>query len=261
MTAATDVGRTDRRRTARAARRPRIAIVIDDLGDSLETARKVLALEPAVTVAVIPFRDGIGGGRGGGGGERPRGDPAPAARAGARRRDGRRHAGFSGRPWRPTLSRTNSSGSARRPVHRRRERPHGLAVHERSARDAHACSRALRERGLFFLDSKTSPESVAAEIAARTPGAVRRTQRLSRSRSGAGRGRASACRGGDRRARAPGSRSRSATRTRRRSQRSRRGSRRRRGTGSTSSRFPPSSAELRCRARSDPSVDLPSNSS
>ena len=36
--------------------RPRVAIVIDDLGDSLEAARAVLDLEPAVTLAVIPFR-------------------------------------------------------------------------------------------------------------------------------------------------------------------------------------------------------------
>ncbi len=51
------VGKVKRDRAGGAPAAPvRIAIVIDDLGDSLESARSVLALEPAVTVAVIPFR-------------------------------------------------------------------------------------------------------------------------------------------------------------------------------------------------------------
>jgi polysaccharide deacetylase 2 family uncharacterized protein YibQ len=145
---------------------PRVAIVIDDLGDSLETAKRVLALEPGVTVAVIPFR------------------AASAAVAAAAVADGRevilhlplepeRHAEMNGGSG---FLRTSMEPDA---LERQLERdlravPYIIGVNghmgSRFTSDPQAMRTllgALRERGLFFLDSKTSPESVAAEIAER----------------------------------------------------------------------------------------------
>jgi len=145
--------------------RPRIAIVIDDLGDSLATAQKVLALAPAVTVAVIPFRQD---------------STAVAAAAVAHGREVILHL-----PLEPERTDAMSGGSgflrtAMEPEHLEsqlerdlRAVPYIIGVNghmgSRFTRDPRAMRTlllALRERGLFFLDSKTSPESVAAEIAA-----------------------------------------------------------------------------------------------
>lgn len=145
--------------------RPRIAIVIDDLGDSLATAQKVLALAPAVTVAVIPFRAD---------------STAVAAAAVARGREVILHL-----PLEPERAAAMTGGSgflrtAMEPAHLEsqlerdlRAVPYIIGVNghmgSRFTRDPRAMRTlllALRERGLFFLDSKTSPESVAAEIAA-----------------------------------------------------------------------------------------------
>lgn len=149
-------------RPARA--KPRIAIVIDDLGDSLVTARQVLALEPAVTVAVIPFRS------------------ASAAVAAAAVEGGREV--ILHLPLEPEHGAAMEGGSgflrtAMEPAHieHQLERdlravPYIVGVNghmgSRFTSDPRAMRtllRALRERGLFFLDSKTSPESVAAEVA------------------------------------------------------------------------------------------------
>ncbi len=145
--------------------RPRIAIVIDDLGDSLVTAKRVLALAPAVTIAVIPFRQD---------------SAAVAAAAVAHGREVILHL-----PLEPERGEamTGASGflrTAMEPAHIEsqlerdlRAVPYIIGVNghmgSRFTRDPRAMRTllvALRERGLFFLDSKTSPESVAAEIAA-----------------------------------------------------------------------------------------------
>jgi hypothetical protein len=146
------------------ARRPRIAIVIDDLGDSIETARKVLALEPAVTVAVIPFREA---------------SAAVAAAAVASDREVILHLPLE--PERGAEMQGGSgflrTGMAPATLEDQLERdlravPYIIGVNGHMGsrftsdpRAMRALLAALRERGLFFLDSKTSPESVAAEIA------------------------------------------------------------------------------------------------
>jgi len=145
---------------------PRVAVVIDDLGDSLAQARAVLALEPAVTVAVIPFR------------------PASALVAAAAVEQGREV--ILHLPLEPE-QRDEMEGAdgflrARMPpdlLEQRLERnlravPYIVGVNShmgsRFTRDPgamHALLAALHARGLFFVDSRTSPESVAHEIAAR----------------------------------------------------------------------------------------------
>lgn len=146
-------------------RSPRIAIVIDDLGDSLETARKVLALEPAVTVAVIPFRE------------------ASAAVAAAAVEGGREV--ILHLPLEPERGTEMAGGSgflrtamAPASIETQLERdlravPYIIGVNGHmgsrftsDARSMRTLLGALRARGLFFLDSKTSAESVAAEVAA-----------------------------------------------------------------------------------------------
>ena len=144
---------------------PRIAIVIDDLGDNLETARKVLALAPAVTVAVIPFR------------------AASAAVAAAAVTGG--HEVILHLPLEPERGAAMEGGSgflrtAMEPEYLESQLERDLrAVPYIVGVNGHMGSRftsdpramrtllaGLRERGLFFLDSKTSPESVAADVAA-----------------------------------------------------------------------------------------------
>ena len=150
----------------RARPAPRVAIVIDDLGDSLETAQRVLALEPGVTVAVIPFRPA---------------SSAVAAAAVARGREVILHL-----PLEPERRAAMEGGSgflrtAMEPdaIEVQLEKdlravPYIIGVNghmgSRFTRDPRAMRTllgALRARGLFYLDSKTSPESVAAEVAAR----------------------------------------------------------------------------------------------
>ncbi len=144
---------------------PRIAIVIDDLGDSLDTARKVLALEPAVTVAVMPFRDASAA-------------VAAAAVAGGREvilhlplepERGAAMAGGSGF-LRTAMGPDRLESQLERDL---RAVPYIVGVNghmgSRFTSDPRAMRTllaALRARGLFFLDSKTSPESVAADVAA-----------------------------------------------------------------------------------------------
>lgn len=143
----------------------RVAIVIDDLGDSLETAKEVLALEPAVTIAVIPFRSA---------------SAAVAAAAVAGGREVILHL-----PLEPARAAAMEGGqgflrTAMEPAHMENQLERDLrAVPYIVGVNGHMGSRftsdpramrtllgALRARGLFFLDSKTSSESVAAEIAA-----------------------------------------------------------------------------------------------
>ncbi|MCC6766230.1 MAG: divergent polysaccharide deacetylase family protein [Deltaproteobacteria bacterium] len=143
----------------------RIAVVIDDLGDSLETARRVLALEPAVTVAVIPFRE------------------ASAAVAAAAVSNGREV--ILHLPLEPERGAAMAGGggflrTSMEPQHLESQLERDLrAVPYIVGVNGHMGSRftsdpramrtllaALRARGLFFLDSKTSPESLAAELAA-----------------------------------------------------------------------------------------------
>jgi hypothetical protein len=153
--------------TARAVgKRPKVAIVIDDLGDSVEAARAVLALEPAVTVAVLPFRAA---------------SVAVAAAAIDRGREVILHL-----PLEPERASEMDGGAAflrtGMPPARLEERlemslravPYIVGVNghmgSRFTRDGLAMEAllgALRARGLFFLDSRTSPASVAAPIARR----------------------------------------------------------------------------------------------
>jgi polysaccharide deacetylase 2 family uncharacterized protein YibQ len=145
---------------------PRIAIVIDDLGDILETARKVLVVTlEAVTVAVIPFR------------------AASAAVAAAAVTGG--HEVILHLPLEPERGAAMEGGSgflrtAMEPgrLESQLERdlravPYIVGVNGHMGsrftsdpRAMHTLLAGLRERGLFFLDSKTSPESVAADVAA-----------------------------------------------------------------------------------------------
>lgn len=145
---------------------PRVAIVIDDLGDSLATGREILALEPPVTVAVIPFR------------------PASAAIAAAAVEAGREV--ILHLPLEPEdgTAMTDAKGFLRTAMtgatlERQLDAdlevvPYIVGVNghmgSRFTRDPAAMEvllTALRARGLFFLDSRTSPGSVAAETAAR----------------------------------------------------------------------------------------------
>jgi polysaccharide deacetylase 2 family uncharacterized protein YibQ len=144
---------------------PRIAIVIDDLGDSLATAREVLALEPAVTVAVIPFREASAA-------------VAAAAVAGGREvilhlpLEPERGAAMEGGSG--FLQTSMEPGRLEDQLERDlRAVPYIIGVNGHMGsrftsdpRSMRTLLAALRARGLFFLDSKTSPESVAAEIAA-----------------------------------------------------------------------------------------------
>lgn len=158
------VGRQGRAPLPTRPAAPQVAIVIDDLGDSLDTAKKVLALKPAVTVAVIPFRS------------------ASAAVAAAAVADGREV--ILHLPLEPDRSAEMAGGSgflrtAMQPADLEGQLERDLrAVPYIVGVNGHMGSRftsdptamrtllgALRERGLFFLDSKTSPESVAAKVA------------------------------------------------------------------------------------------------
>ena len=145
---------------------PRIAIVIDDLGDSLGVAREVLALSPAVTVAVIPHR------------------PASAAVARAAIEAGREV--ILHLPLEPE-ERSEMEGGAgvlrtgmtAAGLERQLDAdldvvPYIVGVNghmgSRFTRDPAAMETlltALHARGLFFLDSKTSAASVAADTARR----------------------------------------------------------------------------------------------
>jgi uncharacterized protein len=148
------------------SRAPRVAVVIDDLGDSLARGRAVLALEPPVTVAIMPFRPA---------------STALAAEAVERGREvilhlplepeaGGRMAGASG---------FLQAGMSAAAIERQLDAdlmavPYIVGVNghmgSRFTRDPaamRALLEALRMRGLFFLDSLTSPESVAGDTAAR----------------------------------------------------------------------------------------------
>ncbi len=146
--------------------RPRVAIVIDDLGDSLEAARAVLDLEPAVTLAVIPFR---------------RYSTRVAAAAIERGREvilhlplePERAAEMGGAPG---FLRTgmSSDGLERQLDADLAAVPYIVGVNghmgSRFTQDPVAMERllgALHARGLFYLDSFTTPASVASVTAAR----------------------------------------------------------------------------------------------
>jgi polysaccharide deacetylase 2 family uncharacterized protein YibQ len=158
------VGRRGRAPDPKKPMAPQVAIVIDDLGDNLDTAKKVLALQPAVTVAVIPFRAASAA-------------VAAAAVAGGREvilhlplepEQRAEMAGGSGF-LRTAMGAADLEGQLERDL---RAVPYIVGVNghmgSRFTSDPKAMRSllgALRERGLFFLDSKTSPESVAAEVA------------------------------------------------------------------------------------------------
>ncbi len=150
----------------RQSRTPRLAVVIDDLGESLAVARTVLALEPPVTIAVIPFTADA------------RAVAAAAVESGREvilhlplEPEGRAAMGGA-----PGFLETGMSAEA---LDRKLERdlravPYIVGVNghmgSRFTSDEQAMTMllaALRERGLFFLDSRTSAQSVAAPIAAR----------------------------------------------------------------------------------------------
>lgn len=149
-----------------ADRRPRVAIIIDDLGDNIDAARAVLALEPAVTIAVIPFRASSAR-IAAAAVERGREvilhlplEPDRAAEMGDA--PGFLHVGMSAGALEQQLEADLAAV------------PYIVGVNghmgSRFTRDAVAMERllvALRARGLFFLDSLTSPGSVAAATAAR----------------------------------------------------------------------------------------------
>jgi uncharacterized protein len=149
-----------------AEARVRVAIVIDDLGDSIEAARAVLALEAPVTVAVIPFR------------------PESARIAAAAVEHGREvilHLPLE--PERsddmgaaPGFLRAGMSSAAleRQLEADLRAVPYIVGVNghmgSRFTQDPQSMERllrALQTRGLFFLDSLTTPSSVAAVTAGR----------------------------------------------------------------------------------------------
>jgi len=144
----------------------RVAIVIDDLGDSLAVGRTVLALEPRVTAAILPFR------------EASTRIAALAVTRGSEvilhlplepdeRRDMVGARGF--------LETGMSAGDIDRQLNADlRAVPYIVGVNghmgSRFTSDpAHMemLLRALRAQGLFFLDSRTTGTSVAAATAAR----------------------------------------------------------------------------------------------
>ena len=151
---------------ATGAPAPRLAIVIDDLGESLAVARSVLALAPNITVAVIPYT------------AEARQVAAAAVEAGREvilhlplEPDGR-----SAMQGGAGFLETGMSTSA---IDRQLELdlravPYIVGVNghmgSRFTSDTpsmEALLAALQRRGLFFLDSRTSPHSVARPIAAR----------------------------------------------------------------------------------------------
>ncbi|OQY65978.1 MAG: hypothetical protein B6D46_12160 [Polyangiaceae bacterium UTPRO1] len=158
-------GRDGRAEEPPRPHRPRIAVVIDDLGDSLETARKVLALEPAVTIAVIPFRTAST-------------QVAAAAVAGGREvilhlplEPGSATAmeggsGFLRTSMEPPRLESQLESDLRAVPYIVGVNGHMGSRFTSDPRSMRTLLGALRARGLFFLDSRTSPESVAAEVAA-----------------------------------------------------------------------------------------------
>ena len=142
----------------------RVAVVIDDMGDSIETAASVLALEPAVTVAVMPFR-------------------AASARVAAAAVEHGREV-IMHLPLEPERRSEMADApgfllTSMAPSRLEQQLDADLAtvpyivgvnghMGSRFTSDRLAMERlllALRTRGLFFLDSFTSPGSVAAVTA------------------------------------------------------------------------------------------------
>ncbi len=145
---------------------PRLAIVIDDLGQSLAVARSVLRLEPPLTIAVIPFTAEASA------------VAAAAVRAG---REVILHLPLEPEAHGEMIGGRGflETGMTAAAIDDQLERdlravPYIVGVNghmgSRFTSDPGAMEvllRALRRRGLFFLDSRTSAESVAAPIAAR----------------------------------------------------------------------------------------------
>ena len=145
-----------------AGERPRIAIIIDDLGNGLESGRRALTLPGALTYSILPH--------------------TPYAR------DLAEQAHTSGRE---VMLHLPMEANSRKPMGpgglalRMDEQeftatlrsnldavPHATGVNNhmgsRLTRDAEAMERVmagLRERGLFFVDSRTTPETVAERAA------------------------------------------------------------------------------------------------
>ncbi len=141
---------------------PRIAIIIDDIGHSLAKGQRVIALPAPVTLAVLPFT------------------PYTAALA-ARARDAGKdvilhqpmQAMRSGRQERGTMTKAMDSTLLRKALRKSLARvPHAIGVsnHTGSLLTSNRESMAwlmeeVHAQGLFFLDSRTTDETVAEQSA------------------------------------------------------------------------------------------------
>lgn len=144
----------------------RVAVVIDDMGDSVETAGRVLALEPPVTVAVMPFRAA---------------SARVAAAAVERGREVIMHLPLEPERRSEMADAPGFLLTGMAPTRLEQQLDADLAtvpyivgvnghMGSRFTQDRLAMEQlllALRARGLFFLDSFTSPGSVAAATAQR----------------------------------------------------------------------------------------------
>jgi polysaccharide deacetylase 2 family uncharacterized protein YibQ len=166
VAAARQVSRSEQPVRPRGEGVGRVAVVIDDMGDSIETAGSVLALEPAVTVAVMPFRAA---------------SARVAAAAVERGREVIMHLPLEPERRSEMADAPGFLLTSMEPSRLEQQLDADLAtvpyivgvnghMGSRFTSDRFAMERlllALRARGLFFLDSFTSPGSVAAATAER----------------------------------------------------------------------------------------------
>lgn len=141
---------------------PRIAIIIDDIGYSLTTGARVIALPAPVTLAVLPFTPNA---------------TALAAQAREAGKDVILHqpmqARRSGRQEPGTLTTAMDRALVRQVLRKSLARvPHAIGVSNHagsllttSARSMAWLMEEVHAQGLFFLDSRTTPETVARESA------------------------------------------------------------------------------------------------
>ena len=149
---------------ARSRRDPRIALVIDDLGRSLDDLENLRRLGVPLTYAVLPFesqtpevvanlREAA-----------PRGDPLPPADGAPQRRRPRPRSPAHRHVARPQLRQATLAALAAVPG------AAGANNHMGSGLSANAPAMStilevLAAQGLFFLDSRTSAQSVAYRLA------------------------------------------------------------------------------------------------
>jgi polysaccharide deacetylase 2 family uncharacterized protein YibQ len=144
------------------ARTPRIAIIIDDIGYSLTTGARVIALPGPVTLAVLPFT------------------PNAAALAAQARDAGKdvilhqpMQARRAGRQEPGTLTTAMDGALVRKALRKSLARvPHAIGVSNHtgsvlttSTRSMAWLMQEIHAQGLFFLDSRTTHETVARESA------------------------------------------------------------------------------------------------